>query len=225
MLVTWLGHAGIRVEQDGYTLVVDPGAYCDRAALEQALADADGILITHEHFDHFDAPAVGAALAAKPAVEVWTNGSVAALLEGTPATVRTIGDGDAFTAGGIEVHGHGEWHARIHADVPLVRNTGFLIGGGASGGTVFHPGDALTDLGVAVDVLLLPSHGPWTRTGDLLDYVRQVKPGRVSPIHDAMLSALGDRSIDTFIAQGPDAPGGGTGSPLVRMTPGQPFEV
>jgi len=74
-------------------------------------------------------------------------------------------------------------------------------------------------------VLLLPSHGPWTRTGDLIDYVRQVKPGRVSPIHNAMLGDLGDRSIDTFVAEGPDAPGGGTGAPLVRMTLGQPFEV
>lgn len=220
MRVTWLGHAGLRVEQDDYTLVVDPGMFCDRPALERALADADGILITHEHFDHFAAEAVGAALVAKPAIEVWTNGAVAALLEGTPATVHTIGDGAAFSAGGIEVHGHGEWHAQIHRDIPLVPNTGFLIGGG-----VFHPGDALTDPGVPVEVLLLPSHGPWTRTGDLIDYVRQVKPGRVSPIHNAMLSDIGDRAIDTFVAEGPNAPGGGTGAPLVRMTLGEPFEV
>jgi len=220
MRVTWLGHAGLRVDQDDYTLVVDPGVFCEPAALERALADADGILFTHEHFDHFAAEAVGAALAAKPAIEVWTNSSVAALLEGTPARVRTIGDGDSFSAGGIEVSAHGEWHAQIHRDIPLVRNTGFLIGG-----SVFHPGDALTDPGIPVEVLLLPSHGPWTRTGDLIDYVRQVEPGRVSPIHNAMLSDIGDRAIDTFVAEGPDAPGGGTGAPLVRMTPGQPFEV
>jgi len=220
MRVTWLGHAGLRVEQGDYTLVVDPGVFCDRPALERALADADGILITHEHFDHLAEDAVRAALAAKPAIEVWTNSGVAAYMEGTPVTVHTIGDGDAFSAGGIEVRGYGEWHAQIHRDIPLVRNTGFLIGG-----SVFHPGDALTDPGVPVEVLLLPSHGPWTRTGDLIDYVRQVKPGRVSPIHNAMLSEIGERSIDTFVAEGPDAPGGGTGSPLVRMTLGQPFEV
>jgi L-ascorbate metabolism protein UlaG (beta-lactamase superfamily) len=214
MHVTWLGHAGMRVDRGGYTLVVDPGVFCEPAALDRALREADGILITHEHFDHFAAEKVGAALAAKPAIEVWTNSAVAALLEGAPGAVRTIGDGDAFTAGGIDVHGYGEWHAQIHRDIPLVRNTGFLIGG-----SVFHPGDALTDPGVPVEVLLLPSHGPWSRTGDLIDYVRQVKPGRVSPIHNAMLSEIGDRAIDNFVGEG------NTGSPIARMTVGEPFEV
>jgi L-ascorbate metabolism protein UlaG (beta-lactamase superfamily) len=214
MHVTWLGHAGLRVDREDYTLVVDPGAFCEKAALDRALADADGVLITHEHFDHFAAEAVGAALAAKPGIEVWTNCAVAALLEGAPATVHTIGDGAAFSAGGIDVHGYGEWHAEIHRDFPIVRNTGFLIGG-----SVFHPGDALTDPGVPVDVLLLPSHGPWTRTGDLIDYVRQVKPGRVSPIHNAMLSEIGDRGIDMFVGEG------NTGSPVVRMALGESFEV
>jgi hypothetical protein len=34
--------------------------------------------------------------------------------------VAVIGQGDAFTVGGIKVHGHGEWHAPIHPDVTRV---------------------------------------------------------------------------------------------------------
>lgn len=219
MRITWLGHAGLRVEQDGYTLVVDPGAFCDQRALAAALDDADGLLITHEHFDHFAADPVKAALAKNPRVEVWTNSSVAAQLDGTPATVHTVGDGSTFTAGGIDVHGYGEWHARIHPDIPLVRNTGFLLGG-----KVFHPGDALTDPDVPIELLLVPAHGPWTRTGDLIDFVRDLKPARVSPIHDAMLSPIGKNGLEVFLAEKPGY-GPGTGAPYAPLVLGETFTI
>ncbi|MBS2961836.1 MBL fold metallo-hydrolase [Actinocrinis puniceicyclus] len=219
MRVTWLGHAGLRIERDEYTLVVDPGAFCDQQALGSALDDADGLLITHEHFDHFAADPVRAALARKNRIEVWTNSSVAALLDGTPATVHTVADGSAFAAGGIEVRAFGEWHARIHRDIPLVRNTGFLIDG-----KVFHPGDALTDPQVPVELLLVPSHGPWTRTGDLIDFVRELKPRRMSPIHDAMLSPIGKNGLEAFLSEQPGY-GPGTGVPYSRLTLGEPFEI
>ena len=219
MKVTWLDHAGIRVEQDGYTLVVDPGVLCDEAAMSAALADADGLLITHEHPDHFAPDAIKAALTNKPAIEVWTNRAVAALLEGLSATVHTIGDGDAFAAGGFDVQAHGEWHAEIHRDMPRVLNTGFLIGG-----RVFHPGDSLTLPGTAVELLLAPQHGPWTKTGDLVDFIRDVKPTRVSPIHDGMLGDIGKGATDMFLAAEPGR-GPGTGAPLTRMIVGEPFEL
>lgn len=219
MKVTWLGHAGLRVEQGDYTLVVDPGAFCEPTVLGAALADADGILITHEHFDHFAADPVTAALSRNPRIEVWTNSSVAALLDGTPATVHTVGDEDVFEPGGIEVHGYGEWHALIHREVRRVRNTGFLIGG-----KIFHPGDALTNPYAPVELLMVPAHGPWTRTGDLIDFVREVKPSRVSPIHDAMLSPIGNAGIDAFLAERPDR-GPGTGVPYSRMVLGESFEL
>jgi hypothetical protein len=133
--------------------------------------------------------------------------------------VHTVGDGDAFAPGGIEVHGYGEWHALIHKDVPLVRNTGFLIGG-----KIFHPGDALTNPDTPVELLMVPAHGPWTRTGDLIDFVRDLKPGRATPIHDAMLSPIGNAGIDAFLAEQPER-GPGTGVPYARMILGEPFEL
>lgn len=219
MQITWLGHAGLRIEQDGYTLVVDPGVFCEEQALAAALDDADGLLITHEHMDHIAEDAVKAALAKKPQIEVWTNSSVAAQAEGTAATVHTVGDGSTFTAGGIEVQCYGEWHDPIHRDIPRVLNTGFLIGG-----SVFHPGDALTHPNVPIDLLLVPAHGPWTRTGDLIDYVRELKPNRVSPIHDAMLSQIGSGFTGMMLAENPGA-GPGTGAPFSTMTLGEPFDV
>jgi L-ascorbate metabolism protein UlaG (beta-lactamase superfamily) len=219
MKVTWLGHAGIRVEQDGYTLVVDPGVFCDEAALGAALAAADGLLITHEHADHLAEDAVGAALERKPQLEVWTNRSLAEQFAGRPGTVHTVGDGDAFTAGPFDVQAYGEWHAEIHRDIPLVLNTGFLIGG-----RIFHPGDALTNPDVAVDLLLTPLHAPWNKISEVIDYIRDVKPARVSPIHDSLLSSIGLGLADA-LASGEPGRGPGTGAPYSRMVLGESFEL
>lgn len=43
-------HSCIRLEKDGRTLVIDPGAFSE----QDAAVGADAILVTHEHPDHFD---------------------------------------------------------------------------------------------------------------------------------------------------------------------------
>src|SRR5262245_9199967 len=51
MRITKFGHACVRVEHEGTTLVLDPGMFTDPEAVD----GADHILITHQHYDHWDA--------------------------------------------------------------------------------------------------------------------------------------------------------------------------
>lgn len=112
--LTWAGHSAIRIERDGFVLVIDPGVL----SAPDAAVGASGLLISHQHLDHYDVSKIAAAVATRPGLPIWTNTSVAALLEqsgaGTGANVHVIGDGDAFEAGGIPVRAYGEWHAPIH---------------------------------------------------------------------------------------------------------------
>lgn len=182
MELTKYGHACVALEKDGRKLVIDPGGLTP----EDALVGADVALITHEHFDHFAGDKLLAAAEANPALVIWTNSSVAEQLVGLGAQVEVVGAGDAFSAAGFDVHVHGELHAVIHPDIPRIRNIGFLVDG-----AVFHPGDALTVPDERVETLLLPVHAPWSKLGELVDYVREVRPDRAIAVHDGLLNDLG----------------------------------
>ncbi|GIF11145.1 MBL fold metallo-hydrolase [Actinoplanes teichomyceticus] len=209
MELTKHGHACVTLERDGRRLVIDPGGLTP----EDALAGADAALITHEHVDHFSAQRLAAALAANPALQVWTNASVAAAFDGDPARVHVVGEGDAFTANGFEVRVYGRWHAELHPDIPRVANVGFLVDG-----AVFHPGDALTVPDAPVRTLLLPVHGPWSRVADLIDWVREVRPERALAVHDGALNQVGVSMVGAFL--GPQGPAP-TGVPYTRLAPGE----
>ncbi len=178
MRLTKLGHACVRLEKDGVSLVIDPGVWSGPSALTGATA----LLVTHEHPDHLDADAVRAALAADPGLQLWTNASVAAQLADLEGRVHVVSHGDAFTAAGFAIHVYGQEHALIHRDIPVVRNTGFAVDG-----EVFHPGDALTVPEDRIPTLLLPANAPWLKAGEMIDYAREVAPRRAYAELDAGL--------------------------------------
>jgi L-ascorbate metabolism protein UlaG (beta-lactamase superfamily) len=212
MRLTKMGHACIRLEKDGTTLVIDPGGMTEPEALD----GADAVLITHEHFDHFDEGRLRAALDASPGLRVWTNGATAAMLEGTGGRVRTVGHGDAFDIDGIRVEVHGEWHEFVHPDIPRVGNVGFLVED-----TVFHPGDAFTVPDRAVDALMVPISGPWQKVAEVIDYVRAVGARRAYSIHDDLLSEVGKTMMTNFLGDN----GPGIGTPYERLTLGDTLEL
>ena len=191
MRLTKLGHACVRLEKDGQTLVLDPGVFTEPDALD----GADAVLITHEHFDHFQEDRLRAAAEADPGLVVWANAAVADKLTGLgEGRVRRVGHGDAFTAAGFDIEVHGEWHARIHPDIPLVGNIGFLVDG-----ELFHPGDALTVPEREVGTLLLPVHAPWSKTAEVVDYARAVGAARAFALHDVLLSDIGLGAVQSLV--------------------------
>jgi L-ascorbate metabolism protein UlaG (beta-lactamase superfamily) len=215
MRLTKKGHACVRLDKDGRTLVIDPGAFSE----EDAAVGADAILITHEHPDHFDEGRLRTALEANPAAEIWTLRSVSNQLTAAfPGRVHTVGHGDAFSAVGFEVEVHGELHAVIHPDIPQITNIGYVV----DDGSVFHPGDALTVPERPVETLLLPLQAPWSKFSEIVDYLREVEPGTAYDIHDGLLSGVAHTVYGRMF--GPAGPGIG-GAEHKRLLPGESADL
>ncbi|MFB4301279.1 MBL fold metallo-hydrolase [Actinomadura sp. NTSP31] len=211
MQLTKHAHACVVLEKEDTTIVLDPGTFTPDA--ESAVAAADAVLITHEHFDHFDDALLGAALEKQPDLHVYGPAAVREKLGDHGGRVRAVAGGDALAIGDFAVTVHGEQHALIHPDIPLVDNTGYLIDG-----RVYHPGDAYHVPDVPIETLLLPTSGPWTKLGDAVDYVRGVRPTRLLQIHELMLSDLGQNSAAMFLE-------GLTGLTMSLLAPGNSIEL
>lgn len=183
MSIHKLGHACIRIEHDGQVVVVDPGAFTEREAVDGATA----VLITHEHLDHLDVDHLRATDA-----PIWTIEAVRAqIADADPAVaerVQVVSPGQQFDAG-LPVTAVGELHAVIHEDLPRFANSGYVIDVG--GTRVYHPGDAFTPAGGPVDLLLLPVHAPWSKTAEVVDFARAVGARRSVAVHDGLLNDTG----------------------------------
>ncbi len=211
MRLTKLGHSCVRLEKDGAHLVIDPGVWSG----SDPLAGASALLITHEHVDHIDAGVVRTALEAERGLDLWTVGSVAEQFAEFGSRVHTVGDGDAFTAAGFDVHVHGREHAPIYPGMPVVANVGFAIEG-----NVFHPGDAFTVPDEPVRTLLLPISAPWLKTSEMIDYAKAVKPQISYAIHDELLNANGLGLVEMLAGAFLGDAGG-----YARLEPGTSAEI
>jgi L-ascorbate metabolism protein UlaG (beta-lactamase superfamily) len=176
MRITKFGHACVRVEHDGTTIVFDPGMFTDPEAVDGATA----VLITHEHPDHLVVDHLRATDA-----PVFTIAAVADKIRAdapdVAERVTVVSPGDSFDVG-LPVRAVGELHAVIHPEFPRLFNSGYVVTAGEQ--KIYHPGDSLTEPGEDVDVLLVPSSAPWLKAMEAIEFARAVKAPRNLAIHD-----------------------------------------
>jgi L-ascorbate metabolism protein UlaG (beta-lactamase superfamily) len=202
--ITWVGHASVLIEVDGYRLLTDPALTPRLAHLVRRvgpvapIGPVDAVLISHLHMDHLHRPSLRRVA---PGARIVAPSGAAPLLGGVGAQgVDEVVPGDRLrldgrdgrTAVEVEVvhaeHGSGRGpHSRLRA-----QPVGFLIRAG--GATIYFAGDTglfgdMAGLG-PVDVALLPiwGWGPSLGPGHLdpaggARATRLVDPRTVVPIH------------------------------------------
>jgi len=164
-------HSCLRIEENGKTVIVDPGNYTFEAnALDLGkIVTLNYLLITHEHPDHLYIPLVLEIDKRFPNCEIISNKSVAEILKKEGIEVNTKGNKDIKIK---EVP-----HERIFSgDVP--QNTLFEIFG-----KLTHPGDSL-HFDLNTDVLALPVQAPWCSTTEAVETGKNLKPRIIIPVHD-----------------------------------------
>ncbi len=192
MRLTKYTHSCVRLDDGSQALVIDPGTFSET---QLALAGVHAVLITHEHADHLDAPALLAAAHADSSLRVWAPAAVASSLGELGDRVTAVGAGETFSAGGFDVRTFGGLHALIHPLIAApVANVCYLVEG-----SVYHPGDSFTVPPVPVETLLIPIHAPWSKIGEVIDFAAAVRAPRAFQIHDALLNDNGSGLVDRLV--------------------------
>jgi len=209
MRITKFGHSCVRLSAAGGDVVLDPGGWSEREALDGAAA----VLVTHEHADHWTIEHLRATDA-----PVYTIEAVARQVrEADPAVgerVTVVRPGEEVDVAGFSVRVVGEKHAIIHPEMPTFDNSGYVLT--ADGTSVYHPGDSFELPGQQVDVFCAPACAPWAKMSELVDLARSVAAPRSLAIRDKVYSDQGlgivDRTMGTFLEP--------VGSTWSRLTPG-----
>ncbi len=181
--ITAIKHASLRIQYDGLEIQVDPVAQYEPKTNYSAFPKADVILITHEHFDHFD-PAAIAALK-KNGTQIIVN----------PAVEKKLGSGTALKNGesltiakGIQIEAVPAYNTspgrtQFH---PKGRDNGYVLT--IDGLRIYIAGDtedipemaALTN----IDVAFLPCNQPYTMTPEqVAKAAKTIKPKTLFPYH------------------------------------------
>jgi L-ascorbate metabolism protein UlaG (beta-lactamase superfamily) len=179
MKIKKIGHCCLLINDNGKTILTDPGAY---STAQNDITNIDIVLITHEHPDHLHTESLQQVLKNNPNAIVVSNTSVSALLQSHNIAVEIIEEGDEKNISDFKLQGFGTKHADIFDTVTPVQNTGYFIND-----RLFYPGDALIDPKRTIDILALPVAGPWLTIRQALEYAIALKPKFVFPVHDGML--------------------------------------
>lgn len=182
MRITRHEHATIRVDAHGQTLVIDPGSFtAELPDLEHLV----GVVITHEHADHWTPAHLDRLLAQAPGVPIFGPTGVVRAASAYPIT--EVSPGDEVRAGQFVLRFFGGVHEVIHSSIPVIDNVGVLVDD-----TFYYPGDSYArPEGVDVEVLAAPLGAPWLRVGDAIDFVLAVAPRYAFGTHDRTLSDAG----------------------------------
>lgn len=188
MIIERFGHAALRVEVAGTSILVDPGTYSVDPAFE--LVGLDAIVVTHQHPDHADPERIPRLLEGNPSARLVAESGAAGKLAATGRAWEVLEPGRHVEIGGTRITGVGGTHAVIHPELPAVGNVGVTIAAEGQP-TLFHPGDAYEDSPPRADVLALPVSAPWAKLSETVEFARRVGARVVIPIHDSALTGTG----------------------------------
>lgn len=177
-------HASFEIVYDTLHIQVDPAGKLPPVTDYSTFAKADLILVTHEHFDHFDAEAIKA-LTDAGRTAIVLNGRCAEMLKAGEA----MANGDTLIVRGdiiieaVPAYNTTPDRQQFH---PKGRDNGYVLN--LDGFRIYIAGDTEDIPEMAnlrdIDVAFLPCNQPYTMTvNQLVNAAKVIKPRVLYPYH------------------------------------------
>lgn len=201
MRITKLEHAALVIENGGKTLFVDPGKFTREI---EADATAVGVVITHQHDDHWSPEQLGRIRAASGKVRFFGPAGVVADAAEHGIAVELVSPGDHVELDGFSMRFFGGLHAVIHRSIPVVDNVGVLVNE-----RLYYGGDSFdAPEAASVELLAVPAAAPWMKIAEAMDYVEKIAPAQSFTTHEMLLSPAGKALSNARIAWSTEQAGG-----------------
>ena len=173
--LTWLGHSSFKIARKN-----SPVIYIDPWKIVGEPHDADAILITHPHFDHFSVPDIQKV--AKPTTVIVGPEDCLKNLSGD---LRPVKPGDQVELEAVTIEAVPAYNTNKAFHPKQNKWVGYIVDIG--GTRIYHAGD--TDVipemqGIQADVVLLPVSGTYVMTAEeAATAVGIINPKVAIPMH------------------------------------------
>ncbi|MBR8837115.1 MAG: MBL fold metallo-hydrolase [Stigonema ocellatum SAG 48.90 = DSM 106950] len=184
MTITKYIHSCLLLEKDGQQLLFDPGkfSFIEGLVSPDEFANVSYIIITHDHPDHLDVPALKQIVSVSQA-QVWSTGEVAEKLKPEGIAVNEIREG-TFQLGPFALRAISVPHEPI-LDNKLPMMFAFLIDE-----YILNTADSLDDKLLTykgVDLLMLPVTAPFLTELTVARFTERLQPKQILPLHDGYI--------------------------------------
>jgi L-ascorbate metabolism protein UlaG (beta-lactamase superfamily) len=193
-------HACLVLTKNNESLVIDPGGWSDDFVVPENVV---GVVVTHEHGDHFDLSKLREILAAHPSIYIYAHVDIVAQLGDLTERGVPVSVGEETQVGSFSLRFTGGTHATIHPDYPVCANLGVLV----DGGELYYPGDSFALPGCAINTLAVPASAPWMKIAEAMDFITTVKPKTCFPTHNAILSEQGHALANNWLSKAAESAG------------------
>ena len=177
-------HACLVLTKDNESLVIDPGGWSNNFVVPENVV---GVVVTHEHGDHFDLKKLREIVAKNPSAYIYAHVDIIAQLEDLTEKGVPVSAGEEIRVGDFALRFTGGTHATIHPDYPVCANLGVIV----DEGELYYPGDSFVLPNCTVKTLAVPASAPWMKIAEAMDFIKAVKPETCFPTHNVLLSSEG----------------------------------
>lgn len=193
-------HACLQLTKNGTSLVIDPGGWSTDFESDNQTV---GVVITHEHGDHFDRAQLQKIIDSNPVVCIYAHVGIIAQLDDLAVKKQAVTAGETVGVGPFSLRFTGGTHATIHPDYPVCANLGVVV----DNGELYYPGDSFVLPECPVKILAVPASAPWMKMSEAMDFITAVKPKTCFPTHNALLSPEGHALVAAWLAKASDKTG------------------
>jgi len=176
-------HACLFIEKDGAKLVIDPGGFTE---LPADLTGINCLIITEQHGDHFNLKNVKAILEQSPEAKIYTTQVVHDQLAEAGIASTAVQGTQTVEAAGFKLSFYETDHAPVYGKSPCrslpVKVDDYL----------YYPSDTFSTIENRVEILALPTSGPWHKSSEAIDFANKIKSSVVIPTHNGLHNDIGN---------------------------------
>lgn len=211
MKITKYIHACILLEKEDTNLLIDPGSF---TALPADVSKINFVIVTEEHFDHFNLDNLQKIANKNPEVQIYTTAAVYESMSDTSLNIHKIVGSQIVDMGAYSITFEENDHATIYRMSPC-KSLAITIND-----HLYYPSDTFTTTDKSIQILALPTAGPWFKVSEAIEFANAIDSKIIIPTHNALNSDIGNEVIHNSITSNLSK-----GKEFIYLAPGKSIEI